>query len=238
MSIKICQACHAAKDSSEFHAAPRCVGGRDTTCKACKVASARARRASRVGLPPAAHQICRACKTQKPGAEFRRNVLNSSGLAGQCRSCAFEAERAYRAANAASLSAANKAWRANNAGYMTACNRARYAADPARFKEYANDWRRSNPEAYKAIKHRQRARRRGAVVRLTLAAWREIVAQFNSACAYCLRPIDAPTIDHMVPLCRGGEHTAENVVPACSFCNTSKGARSIFTMLPRCGVAA
>jgi 5-methylcytosine-specific restriction endonuclease McrA len=144
----------------------------------------------------------------------------------------------YRAANSDTLTAANRAWREGNRDWMVAYRRARYLADPASFKAAANAWRRGNPEAYKAIKHRQRARRRGAYARLTRLQWAETVAQFNGACAYCLKPTPRPTIDHMVPLCRGGEHTVENVVPACSYCNTSKGARSIFAMLPRCGVSA
>jgi 5-methylcytosine-specific restriction endonuclease McrA len=46
-------------------------------------------------------------------------------------------------------------------------------------------------------------------------------------CAYCGRAGDADslTIDHVVPLSRGGAHEAANIVPACSACNARKATR-------------
>ena len=40
-------------------------------------------------------------------------------------------------------------------------------------------------------------------------------------CYYC--GTDGPMhMEHMIPLSRGGTHTADNVVPACPTCNLSK----------------
>lgn len=36
---------------------------------------------------------------------------------------------------------------------------------------------------------------------------------------------DYPTIDHVVPLAKGGAHTWENVKVCCGYCNTRKGAK-------------
>lgn len=43
-------------------------------------------------------------------------------------------------------------------------------------------------------------------------------------CYYCGRPTPARelTMDHIVPLVRGGRSTRGNVVPACKECNTRK----------------
>jgi 5-methylcytosine-specific restriction enzyme A len=43
-------------------------------------------------------------------------------------------------------------------------------------------------------------------------------------CFYCGRPTDpkALTMDHIVPLSRGGKSTKSNIVPACKSCNTMK----------------
>mgnify|MGYP003349086866 CR=1 FL=1 len=38
---------------------------------------------------------------------------------------------------------------------------------------------------------------------------------------------DMATIEHIIPLARGGEHTFENTVLACRFCNISKNAKSV-----------
>ena len=45
----------------------------------------------------------------------------------------------------------------------------------------------------------------------------------GARCHYCGAP--ATTVDAVVPAARGGQHTADNLVPACTSCNTSKGAR-------------
>lgn len=43
-------------------------------------------------------------------------------------------------------------------------------------------------------------------------------------CHYCKRPFPpkALTMDHIVPLSRGGKSTKGNVVPSCKECNTQK----------------
>lgn len=49
----------------------------------------------------------------------------------------------------------------------------------------------------------------------------------GGVCAICGRPIDRDsfTIDHIVPLCRGGKNELSNLQIACSDCNRLKGGR-------------
>lgn len=47
----------------------------------------------------------------------------------------------------------------------------------------------------------------------------------NKHCAYCTDSAD--TIDHVVPLVRGGTNYEGNLVPACKSCNSSKGGRTV-----------
>lgn len=46
----------------------------------------------------------------------------------------------------------------------------------------------------------------------------------DGVCDYCRRPVGvgALTMDHIVPLGRGGRSVRGNVVPACKDCNTRK----------------
>ncbi len=52
--------------------------------------------------------------------------------------------------------------------------------------------------------------------------WKRRVAK--GTCGYCGHPTQpkALTMDHIVPLARGGKSTKGNVVPACKTCNTAK----------------
>ncbi len=50
--------------------------------------------------------------------------------------------------------------------------------------------------------------------------------KMSGICAYCLQKFHPKelTMDHIVPLARGGRTTPGNVVAACLFCNKKKGA--------------
>ncbi len=70
--------------------------------------------------------------------------------------------------------------------------------------------------------HLTRARSMGKAATLTLAEWLHAVKDHRGYCAYCrINPYEV--LEHFVPLARGGGTTAQNCVPACSSCNTSKG---------------
>jgi hypothetical protein len=80
--------------------------------------------------------------------------------------------------------------------------------------------------------HRRRSLKANAPVRdLTAQQWREIKAAYGHRCAYChrRRPL---TMDHVIPLSKGGPHTASNVVPACLSCNSGKNNREAPTHQP------
>jgi 5-methylcytosine-specific restriction enzyme A len=67
----------------------------------------------------------------------------------------------------------------------------------------------------------QRARARARELRAS-GWWKRRIS--TGVCHYCRRQvgIKALTMDHIVPLGRGGASTRGNVVPACKECNTRK----------------
>lgn len=76
----------------------------------------------------------------------------------------------------------------------------------------------------------RRARKRAAVNDFTREQWLEIQNNQAYKCLYCgvrIGLLEPATMDHVVPLARGGNHTASNIVAACSRCNSRKGARDV-----------
>lgn len=69
------------------------------------------------------------------------------------------------------------------------------------------------------------ARERAKARELRLTEWWRQQAQ-RGVCHYCGRqvPFDQVTMDHVVPVARGGRSTKGNIVPACPACNRSKKA--------------
>lgn len=68
------------------------------------------------------------------------------------------------------------------------------------------------------------AAKRGNIADLSIEEWLALLAAYKYRCAYC-RGTGALSLDHVVPLSRGGATTLRNVVPACRTCNSRKGAR-------------
>lgn len=60
-----------------------------------------------------------------------------------------------------------------------------------------------------------------------LADYSEIIR--TDPCVYCGRRSEVK--DHIVPLARGGEHSAENMAPSCGPCNSSKRATPLLQFL-------
>jgi len=54
---------------------------------------------------------------------------------------------------------------------------------------------------------------------------REVLRRDHHTCQYCGSTHNL-TLDHVVPLSRGGSHSWDNVVTACERCNQRKGNRT------------
>lgn len=90
---------------------------------------------------------------------------------------------------------------------------------------YVRKWRRGNVRW--ALHHRLHQRARKANVSdgdLTVEQAANVLS--SPRCFYCKRFIKKKhrTIEHKVPLSRGGKHTASNVVMACGRCNSRKSS--------------
>ncbi|MAH51431.1 hypothetical protein CMI37_36790 [Candidatus Pacearchaeota archaeon] len=73
--------------------------------------------------------------------------------------------------------------------------------------------------------HKRRSSLQNCISNLTAEQWREIKDKYRHKCAYCRRRMERLTMDHVIPLSKGGHHIAENIVPACRSCNSKKGNR-------------
>jgi 5-methylcytosine-specific restriction endonuclease McrA len=111
--------------------------------------------------------------------------------------------------------------------------RAWYAKNPAKAKAHVQRNRLKDPLKVRCRNEKRRAWKMRVVNTLTPDQWQEVLGIFNNACAYCLRTDLSLTIDHMVPLCKGGAHSVANVVPACQSCNSRKGSRPMWVMLKK-----
>lgn len=115
------------------------------------------------------------------------------------------------------------AWRTAHPDRAKASNAAWVAANKDRIREAKRAYRNANRDAIRALNNRRKARERNVEISdLTAQQWVDIIATYESRCVYCGCSPERITMDHVIPLSKGGNHTASNVVPACGPCNYAK----------------
>lgn len=171
--------------------------------------------------------------------------VSAGGFVAQIRR---EKERAYQheyhQTHREQIAPREREYKKTNCEKMRAQDHERYLLDPEKKKAQSAAYLQLHPEVKRASnlayshlhpdKARVKAERRRALKYgntpidelLTEAQWRDILDQYHHRCAYCGRKMDKLTIDHVIPLAKGGTHSANNVVPACQHCNSVKNART------------
>lgn len=94
-------------------------------------------------------------------------------------------------------------------------------------------WQKANPDKC-ADRQRRRAALEAAAGTYSDQAWDQKLADYGGRCAYCADL--ATERDHVLPLCRGGSNTLDNVVPCCRQCNARKGTRTLAEWLAEKGL--
>lgn len=150
----------------------------------------------------------------------------SEKLEFTCKKCLLVHPKQFGSMQVVCIDCQNKArekWRSDNPNYQKQYAKT-YKRKPTEKRLKSTRvtkaaWRKANPDKWKEQKARRRAKFKGSGV--PAEEWEKLVAQYAGKCAYC--PADWDTVDHVIPVSRGGGHCVENVVPACRRCNSSKG---------------
>lgn len=201
---------------------------------------------------------CSGCALVKDRTDFNKDKSKLDGLCSRCRDCnkaraarwylenkdtalvqrkeryqnkreiELEQMRQWRLANPerkrvsdAAYHAANKEKATTNALKWSRANRESVNRRNAEYKK-------RNPQVVLDQSHRRRARKRG-VASLIVASQdiTRLKRRFGGLCAYCGCG-GKMTIDHVVPLSRGGAHSLGNLLPVCQQCNFSKHNKFLF----------
>ncbi len=118
----------------------------------------------------------------------------------------------------------DKIYAANNSDRNRIASRKYRKNNPEKVSEIGRAWRQRNPEfaVNKSAQRRAKAKLNGAY----LVTKKEIFKLRQSPCFYCGEKGQS-TIDHIIPIARGGTHSIGNLVAACGFCNSSKSKLTI-----------
>lgn len=108
-----------------------------------------------------------------------------------------------------------------------------YARDADRLRIASRIWARANPESRKDAEHRRQARKFGTDAESVDR--KQIWVRDNGRCGLCSEEVDpalrrpdpmSGSLDHIVPLSRGGAHRASNIQLTHLVCNLRKGVKT------------
>lgn len=182
------------------------------------------------GRPAQDHEdgsrTCNTCGQRKPLADYPKDANATRGHRTHCKPCHTAKELARYHADPEAGRERQRQMRVRNADRVREQDRARYERDKPKRIELATDHG-----------HRRRARMLGLPEDpgINVRALRKrdgdqchyckVVMDFAPATGRIYRPLKA-TVEHVLPLSRGGFHVWENVALACWQCNLRKNAKT------------
>lgn len=177
-------------------------------------------------------KTCTSCIDKKPATEFYRRAKSPDGLALVCKACSGLKAREHYEREKCAAKARAKKWAAQNPARRK--DIARLSAEKhiekkrAFSREYNKRKRAESPDAAREAGRRQaamrRSREKGAGGAISAADWQMLFDLFETnVCLYCGSTDSKLTMDHWMPVVRGGKTELGNLLPCCKSCNSRKG---------------
>lgn len=134
----------------------------------------------------------------------------------------------YYANNTESCKARNDDWAKANPDKCQAKDRRYKEKHPGRKAETKRQWRKENPLRDQATAQRRLALKQAAIVPGRPVTDDVIAKRFAlfKGCCFCSADRKL-TLEHMVPLSKGGLHVEENLLGSCLSCNSGKKDRPV-----------
>lgn len=225
-ATKVCTRCNKVLPLSSFGEYKTNRYGLQSRCKECRAIVESARKKT----PEAKAKIAAWKKTDSAKASRRRSNHTPNAIAATKR---YHQTQAYKdAANARRKTPEYRAY------VKMLHQKANYKAAIKRFfqspkgRAWTKAWRQTDKGKAASARNgaKWRANLHGAFATLTGEEWTAIKEQFKGRCVYCgeVKPL---TMDHIIPLSKGGHHTKNNIVPACRSCNSAKRDRPVLLQL-------
>lgn len=186
---------------------------------------------------------CTKCHRILSTTEFYTDKNTKDSLTYTCKTCRRQYSKQYYHSDAG---------RAQRAMYRKSGREAKAQAKYRRTDKSRERWRRYYRSAKRkatrrkyeestrgkavrrSIEQRYRAKRKGLAKDdnpITADIWEAIKVRHGSCCIYCGKKSQRLTMDHIIPLARGGLHIPENIVPACHSCNSQKHTKPMLAWL-------
>lgn len=223
--LKRCTKCGADKPLSDFGKQPRSLDGYWHVCRLC----IRYRKTPNyLDYIAQGLDYCFTCKQWKEAGGFVALSRSVTGRGSRCLDCHRAISRDYNRRNRSKVAQTGNAWRRANRERHLETRRAWRAIPGNAERERARNraWSKHNMDAIIAIQHKRRALKKANGGTYTARQWKALCARYDNRCLCCGRKRRL-SVDHIVPIIKGGANSIDNLQPLCKPCNSRKGSRVI-----------
>lgn len=176
---------------------------------------------------------CSKCHLQKDFNQFYKDKSKRDGLRPDCKECKNKYIKQYKVSYPEKIKETRKT---------------HYDKNAEQIKKYVSEWQKENKEKVntnsskyrktekgrlttKRKNHRRRALEKTTVGFLPKDYWTILINIYGQKCInrHCIKIIDdlnPLSLDHIIPLSRGGLHDLFNIQILCRSCNSTKRDRS------------
>ena len=185
-------------------------------------------------------KICSKCGINKPLEDYNLEPRMSDGRRSNCKVCKAKTDKSYKAKNQEKVKerlhkyyvahaekakeSANK-WQASHPVERKICAKISQQRHPENGRRATKKWRLAHPERHVEAQRNYRAKKKNSVGKVSTKEFRELVEQYDFRCLKCglsESALTEITMDHVIPISRGGDNVIENIQPLCRNCNSSK----------------
>lgn len=168
------------------------------------------------------HKPCTKCKEVKALEEFPKSKRMKLGRASWCRKCKNSWDSQYQKDNPEKAKKRKRKYYDSNRDKALERSKKWDRDHPKKAQERHNKWFSKNPEKRRLYTHTRSTRVSQAPGRgVSSQAWKFVLKLYGERCLKC-GSMDCITLDHVVPLSKGGWHDIINIQPLCHSCNSGK----------------
>ena len=176
-------------------------------------------------------KLCGKCQIEKPVVEFNKYKKNPDGLQAYCRQCNKQYHSKWYQTNKEHVDSKRTKHRKENPEQETQIRRKWEEKNREKRNQQHRDYRKTPNGRAIQRKHniKRRALEKNAFVEEIPQEYIDsLLVRQNSYCRYCLVDfnLEPYTVEHILPLQRGGLNERNNIALLCKSCNSSKLAKT------------
>jgi 5-methylcytosine-specific restriction endonuclease McrA len=203
------------------------------------------------------HKKCGKCNKTKAASGFYNASNHKDGISSSCKSCTDEYNkiwvsknrskakgyiakwfelhkeqekerlRKYKLENKEKVRESARKYTSENSEKINKYGREYYKKNRDAKLEKCRIYRSNNPDKNLEYSRNRRARKMKNCGSITSKEWEDLRNKYGNRCLCCGRSGIELTLDHVLPLSMGGEHSINNAQPLCRSCNSSKNDKHI-----------